>query len=170
MKKNTPLQNILASLLVLATRLFAKFLGLLPNFSLVGSFGFLNQSPLSFAVTIILFDVIKGGFYPGFWMTYLGFGSYYFLGRLAKDNLKKQLVLLPLASLLFFLISNFGVWLYWYPQNFEGLISCYTLAIPFYKNSLLSDLVFGYGFLFFKVLLKKLARIKAFSFSCLAKG
>jgi hypothetical protein len=159
MEKKSFLKNILASLFVLSTRLFARFLGMLPNFSLVGSFGFFNQSPLSFFTTIILFDLIKGGFYPGFWLTYLGFGSYYILGRWAKNNLKRRLALLPVASFLFFLISNFGVWLYWYPQNFEGLIKCYTLAIPFYKNTLLSDLVFGYGFLFLRSSLKNLSQI-----------
>jgi hypothetical protein len=44
------------------------------------------------------------------------------------------------SSLFFYLTTNFAVWLFWdyYPKTIEGLISCYYLAIPFFKNTLLS--------------------------------
>lgn len=46
-----------------------------------------------------------------------------------------------LASLAFFLISNFGVWLGgYYGYGFDGLIACYVAAIPFWGNSLVGDL------------------------------
>ena len=56
-----------------------------------------------------------------------------------------------LSSLIFFVITNFGVWLIGgYPKNIEGLILCYTMAIPFFTNSLMADLFFSailyYGF------------------------
>jgi hypothetical protein len=46
-----------------------------------------------------------------------------------------------LASSLFFLISNFGVWLHdgLYPKSFAGLLACYVAAIPFFGNTLLGD-------------------------------
>ena len=49
-----------------------------------------------------------------------------------------------LASISFFLISNFSVWLYstTYSADFAGLISCYVAGLPFYQATLLSDLVF----------------------------
>jgi hypothetical protein len=45
---------------------------------------------------------------------------------------------------LFFLISNFGVWTSgtMYTKDFSGLLTCYTMAIPFFKNSLMSDLIY----------------------------
>ncbi len=49
------------------------------------------------------------------------------------------------ASVLFFLVSNFGVWLTgggMYPMNMEGLIACYTAGLPFFRNTVLGDLVF----------------------------
>ncbi|MDP3143603.1 MAG: hypothetical protein Q8N14_06715 [Candidatus Omnitrophota bacterium] len=47
------------------------------------------------------------------------------------------------SSLLFFVVTNFGVWLMgWYPRTLEGLINCYTLAIPFFRNMLLGDLAY----------------------------
>ena len=38
-----------------------------------------------------------------------------------------------LSSVLFFLVSNFGVWAVqnMYPHTFAGLIECYMMAIPF---------------------------------------
>jgi len=49
-----------------------------------------------------------------------------------------------LSSLLFFLITNFGVWLEGrlYPANLSGLMSSYTLAIPFFRNTILGDLFY----------------------------
>jgi hypothetical protein len=49
------------------------------------------------------------------------------------------------GSILFFLVTNFGVWLMslqTYPHNFPGLIECYVAAIPFFRNTLLGDLVY----------------------------
>ena len=48
------------------------------------------------------------------------------------------------SSVWFFLTTNFSVWLIWdyYPKTFEGLISCYTLAIPFFTNTIVSTVLF----------------------------
>ncbi|MFA6570363.1 MAG: DUF6580 family putative transport protein [Bacteroidota bacterium] len=48
-----------------------------------------------------------------------------------------------LSSIIFFLVTNFGVWLAgWYPPTFEGLIKSYTMAIPFFRYSVIGDLAF----------------------------
>ncbi len=49
-----------------------------------------------------------------------------------------------ISSVMFFIITNFGVWILGYPQTVEGLLMCYTLAIPFFVNSLLGDFFFSY--------------------------
>ena len=43
------------------------------------------------------------------------------------------------GSVLFFLITNFGVWWFQslYPHTLDGLIACYVAAIPFFRNTLL---------------------------------
>ncbi|KKP86593.1 MAG: hypothetical protein UR87_C0015G0004 [candidate division CPR3 bacterium GW2011_GWE2_35_7] len=48
------------------------------------------------------------------------------------------------SSILFFIVTNFGVWMVgkWYELNLIGLIKCYTLAIPFFRNTLLGDLFY----------------------------
>ncbi|RMG58982.1 MAG: hypothetical protein D6717_02095 [Gammaproteobacteria bacterium] len=47
-----------------------------------------------------------------------------------------------LASVLFFLLTNFGVWLTGtlYPHTVQGLFAAYTAGLPFFRNSLLGDL------------------------------
>ena len=54
------------------------------------------------------------------------------------------------GSLLFFVVTNFGVWTFgsFYPKTVEGLISCYSAGIPFFGNTLASS-VFYSGLMFF---------------------
>jgi hypothetical protein len=49
-----------------------------------------------------------------------------------------------LASTFFFIVTNFWVWMdgRLYSRTWDGLIACYTMAIPFFGNSLISDVVF----------------------------
>ena len=55
------------------------------------------------------------------------------------------------GSLIFFIISNLGVWFFGnlYEKDLEGLIKCYFLAIPFFKNTLFSTLIFSYTAIYF---------------------
>lgn len=48
------------------------------------------------------------------------------------------------GSVLFFLISNFGVWVEGslYPRTLSGLQECFVAAIPFFRGTLLGDLIF----------------------------
>lgn len=53
------------------------------------------------------------------------------------------------VSVLFFLVTNFAVWAFssWYPHTINGLVLNYTLAVPFFRNTLLGN-VFFVGVLF----------------------
>jgi len=53
------------------------------------------------------------------------------------------------SSVVFFLVTNFAVWAFfsWYPHTLTSLFSCFTLALPFFRNTLLGDLVYS-GVLF----------------------
>ena len=50
-----------------------------------------------------------------------------------------------IASLQFFLVTNFGVWLMWsmYPHTPTGLLGCYEAGLPFFRNQLVGDLGFA---------------------------
>jgi hypothetical protein len=49
------------------------------------------------------------------------------------------------SALLFFVLTNFGVWAIgtMYPKNFAGLTDCYVAAIPFFRNTLASNLLYS---------------------------
>lgn len=50
------------------------------------------------------------------------------------------------SSVSFFVISNFAVWLAGnvaYPKTLAGLSACYVAAIPFFRNDLISNLLFS---------------------------
>jgi hypothetical protein len=70
------------------------------------------------------------------------------------------------SALLFYLVSNFGVWLMgWYPPTLKGLADCYIMALPFLRHFILATLVyvavfFGvYEFIAYKVKDTKLAKV-----------
>ena len=48
------------------------------------------------------------------------------------------------ASLFFYLVTNFGVWAAsgMYAHTWAGLGNCYLLALPFFRNTLLSDMFY----------------------------
>ena len=56
------------------------------------------------------------------------------------SNNKNYIYMIFLGPLIFFIITNFGVWLSsaYYTKNIDGLIECFYMAIPFFKNTILS--------------------------------
>ena len=89
-----------------------------------------------------LADVVLG-WYPGVLATYAGMAAGVFLARgllLPKLTALRLIGTTFLASLAFFILSNFGTWLEgWYGYTFDGLVACFVAAIPFWQNSLIAD-------------------------------
>ncbi len=79
-------------------------------------------------------------------ITWLGFAVVALIGYWLRN--RETVARIGVAALAgptaFFLISNFGVWLGWrmYPATWDGLVTCYVAALPFYRNSLLSSVVY----------------------------
>lgn len=92
------------------------------------------------------------GIHSGMWSVYLAFAAVVGIGLWLLSK-RRRAIDIGMASLIgataFFLISNFGVWLVsgFYPLNVAGLLTCYTAAIPFFGNTLLSTLIYS-GVLF----------------------
>lgn len=76
-----------------------------------------------------------------------------------SSSFMSRIFLLISTPVIFFIISNFGVWLLSdiYSKDFNGIISCYILAIPFFSNTLISTLIFG---LFFELFIIAKSKIK----------
>lgn len=78
-------------------------------------------------------------------------------------NVIKMLMAAVLASVLFYLITNFGVWAtgWIYPKTPGGLLECYAAALPFLRLNLLGNLIYT-GLLFggFSLLEKTFSYLK----------
>ena len=94
---------------------------------------------ISFAITD-LFIVVHG-------ITLFTWGAVTFIGFLSKHFIKNTISRISgalVGACIFFIITNFGVWSigsYGYTMN--GLLICYTLAIPFFAYSLISTFIFS---------------------------
>jgi hypothetical protein len=74
-----------------------------------------------------------------------------FIGFFLRDRIKPLTVLAGGlgTGIGFFLTSNFAVWAFGniaYAKNLSGLLECYTKAIPFFRNGMISDVLFSLVF------------------------
>tara|TARA_B100001250_G_scaffold391493_1_gene392398 strand:+ start:254 stop:727 length:474 start_codon:yes stop_codon:yes gene_type:complete len=86
-------------------------------------------------------------FYPGFLWQYASFiliiiVGYFFLKKL---NFKNVFISTIFSSVLFFIITNFGVWLSgtMYSLDLQGLMTCYFMAFPFFKGTILGFICYS---------------------------
>ncbi len=162
-------QNILLSIIVFATLtrvaippLFAH----LPNFSALDALAlfcgaYCERRMTAIAITLVsvwVGDVLltHSLFYPGFYWQYGCYALITLLGSYTSSlwkhstnqNISRWIPafagMTTASAILFFVVSNFGVWFSGtlYPQTMDGLIACYIAAIPFFKHTLISDLIF----------------------------
>ena len=119
----------------------------LPNFTpitAIAIFGGLYFTNKTMAYLVPLFIMVMSDLFLGFHtisiFVYAAFILVSFIGTRTK---KPSVFTILLSSISFFIITNFGVWLIGYPKTWAGLVECYTLAIPFFRNSLLGDFFYS---------------------------
>lgn len=97
-------------------------------------------------VIMVASDLVLG-FYDGILFTWAAFLAVGLLGMtLARFSTTERIAFGVLGgALLFYLVSNLGVWLQGglYAHTWAGLIECYTMALPFLRNTLVGDLVYS---------------------------
>ena len=80
-------------------------------------------------------------------VTLFTWGSVIVVGLSAKFFITSKLSRIMGAltgAIIFYSITNFGVWsLGLYGYTIEGLIACYTLALPFLGNTLIATIIFS---------------------------
>ena len=157
---------------------FARLIPHPPNFTpiiavaIISSYFFKNINLSVFTLlTAMLVSDLFIGFYENMIFVYasLLIITFIFHKISKKINLKNLFIYGFAGSLIFFIVSNFGVWALGspglnnvvYAKNLNGLIECYIMAIPFFQNTLLSTLLFVYSafltnIFYLKVLRKKL--------------
>mgnify|MGYP001183909869 CR=1 FL=1 len=95
-------------------------------------------------ISFFITDIIIG-FHS---LTFFTWGSVLIIGLISnyfKSRLIKRISGSLIGALIFFVITNFGVWcLGSYGYSFSGLIQCYTLAIPFFGYTIVSTILFSF--------------------------
>lgn len=115
-----------------------------PNFSPVLAFAMFAgaQLPRKWAVGAVWALMLASDLFLGFHSTM--FFVYVALAACTVIGTRYNLLVSSLgASVLFFVVSNFGVWLLSYPLTISGFVQCFALAIPFFWNTLVSTVLFS---------------------------
>ena len=125
-----------------------------PNFAPIAALALFAGVYLSrkTALVIPLAAMLISDLFLGFYEPMVGlavYGSFLLtvvLGFCVKKQ-KKWFTILGgslAGSLVFFLTTNFAVWAFtpWYAKTMNGLSLCFTMALPFFKNTLLGDLFY----------------------------
>lgn len=156
-------------IIILAVIVLAALIRLLPhpyNFTPIGALALFSGSlirkkniallALPFGGLIMsdaIMEYIKPGtgFYPGIASVYGSFLLIFILGFFLQSNrsIARVAGFSILSSIVFYLVTNFAFWYggTLYPLNFSGIMESYYMAIPFFRNGLLGDLLFN-GFFF----------------------
>lgn len=105
-----------------------------------------------YAVILPVVTMIIGDLFLGFYewqmmlVVYGSFATIGLLGSLIKKHKSVETVLAGsiIASVLFFVATNWAVWQFspWYAKSLSGLLQCYALALPFFRNTLLGDVFY----------------------------
>ena len=143
------MSSLKISLGILLALSISRFIPHPPNFTSLIALSFyvpalLGLKFLPFVLLSFIFTDIIIGFHNTLLFTWgsillIGFISKYFM-----NSIKKRLIGAIIGAILFFIITNFGVWTSgFYGYSFNGLIECYTLAIPFFLNTLVSTILFS---------------------------
>lgn len=127
----------------------SRFIPHPPNFTSLLALSF--YIPVLFGIKflpILIISFIITDFFIGFHgVTPFTWGTVILIGIMSKYfsvNIVNRISGALLGACLFYLITNFGVWsLGSYGYTFNGLVTCYTLAIPFFAYSLISTFIFS---------------------------
>lgn len=124
----------------------------MPNFAPISAmalFGgvYLNKK---YALIVPLIAMFLSDIFLGFHDTVIFvYGSFILTGLMGiwlkkHKNLRNITVASLVSSLLFFVITNFGVWFSGsiYSKDLVGLMNSYFFAIPFFRNTILGDLFY----------------------------
>ena len=127
----------------------SRFIPHPPNFTSLLALSFYIPALLGirFIPALILCFVISDYFIGFHGLTFFTWSSVLIIGLVSKffkKKMSKRIIGSLFGAFIFFFITNFGVWLTdMYPNNIDGLINCYTLAIPFFGYTLTSTLTYS---------------------------
>lgn len=151
-------ENIFVLFGIVLLAVIARIIPHPPNFVPIGGLALFSGANFSgkkaylIPISAMLISDLFLGFHSTMVFVYMSFLLSILIGKMLKKNSNPgKLVLTSLfLSILFFIITNFGVWLTtnFYSKDWVGLVNCYQMAIPFFKNTIFGDLIYSFSFFY----------------------
>ncbi len=151
------MNQIIFALIFSAFAIGTRLVDHAPNFAAIGALALWagiylpRKYYLALPVVVMLVSDSIVGFYDWRVMLFV-YGSFVLMAVIGHylKNYKGPAIVMSslLGSAFFYVATNFAVWAFgtMYTHDWAGLINCFYLALPFFRNTLYSDLI--YGFLF----------------------
>ena len=150
---NSILRNNFFSISLIFVLTLSRLIPHPPNFTpiisvaILSSFFFKN---INLSISVILISMFISdlliGFHDYVFFTYIPLVVIAIVFKEKILKYKNILIYSVIGVIIFYLISNFGVWFLGknYEENIQGLINCYIAGLPFLKNSLISTIFYTY--------------------------
>ena len=151
------IQTLISYIVIILLAIVARVIPHAPNFAPIGGLALFSGSHFKKKIALIipLTAMFVSDIFLGFHKTvpyvYVSFIIISLIGGLIKNNKWQSVALASLvSSVLFFLITNFGVWATrtMYVKNLDGLLQSYVMGLPFFRNTVLSDLFYSFSFFY----------------------
>lgn len=130
----------------------ARLIPHLPNFAPITALALMAGVYFGkkWALILPLAGLLVSDFFVGFYglpLMLVVYGSFAVIGLFSwwlrkRKNIVNVLITTLSASLFFFLTTNLAVWAFspWYSKDLAGLLYCFELAVPFFRNTLVGNL------------------------------
>lgn len=154
----TPKNITIFSLIILAAA--SRFIPHAPNFTALGAVALFAGTYIAnkrwavlvpllamFMSDLVLEATSGTGFHKQLPFVYVSYALIAMLGFWQRGRVSRPTVMVGslLSSLIFFFVSNFGVWVTGgYNLNWNGLVECYVNAIPFFRGTVMGDLFYNF--------------------------
>ncbi len=151
--KNTK-QNLLIAALLILFGVAMRFIDHPVNFAPIAAIALFSAVylPKKIALFVPIIAMLLSDLFLGFYewqVMFAVYGSFLIAGAFGfyiRKNKKIGTVIAGslFASIIFFVLTNLAIWLFsgYYEHTMTGLLYCYTLAVPFFRNTMLGDLFF----------------------------
>ena len=147
-------KNLLFGISIILILALSRLLPHPPNFTPILAMGFfagavLDKKIFAYIITLsamILSDLFIG-FHSSIFVVYFALSICVLFGTFIQNklNILNGVIGISGGVLSFYLITNFAVWYGsgMYTLDFNGLITCYIMALPFLQNTILSSAIYG---------------------------
>ena len=139
------------AVIILALGVLTRFWDHAPNFTptialaLFGGFYLPRKFALAVPMLFMLLSDILLGFHDTMFFTWGSVFLISWIGIWARERKSFPVILASgvASSVLFFVVTNLGAWPTLYPMTWQGLVECFAAAIPFFRNTFVSTVVYS---------------------------